>query len=146
MDNMLQKTRKNLSVCVLSFFYTVLAPQNYKWQNGKAWILIQSSIVAKFFYVVFRVIFLQFREIKNYLVKISRNTKFWQNNFNFSRNTKKISQNTKYNIMWKFRKIKKTKFCSNSMQDWSERGGILSTNAHCTLFGFPLNRFPFCHL
>ena len=28
---------------------------------------------------------LSFREIQNYFVKISRNTKFWQNNFEFSK-------------------------------------------------------------
>ena len=41
---------------------------------------------AKFlrnFYFEFRKIFLQFREIKNYFVKILRNTKFGQNNFDF---------------------------------------------------------------
>ena len=32
---------------------------------------------------MFREIFLQFREIKNYFVKISHNTKFCQNNFDF---------------------------------------------------------------
>ena len=60
----------------------------------------------------------------------------------------------KYKILWKFRKIKKTKFRSNSMQDWSEGGGgepvqpwrILRANADCTLFGFPLYRFSFCLL
>ena len=53
---------------------------------------------------MFRKIFLKFHETKNYFVKISENTKFWQNNFDFReiflefreneiKNFVKISQN-----------------------------------------------------
>ena len=50
---------------------------------------------------MFREIFLQFREIKNYFVKISQNTKFCQNNFDFDyeiKNFVKISRNYKNEI------------------------------------------------
>ena len=46
---------------------------------------------------MFREIFLEFQEIQNHFVKISRNTKFWQNNFEFR------------DIRGKFNEITKTK-------------------------------------
>ena len=42
---------------------------------------------------MFREIFLQFREIKNYFGKISRNTKFCQNNFDFRKIRGKFREN-----------------------------------------------------
>ena len=51
---------------------------------------------AKFceiFNFMFREIFLKFREIKNYCVKISRNTKFCQNNFDFCEIRGKFREN-----------------------------------------------------
>ena len=49
-------------------------------------------------------------------------------------------------------KLHKTKFRSNPMQELGEGGGvgpvqpwrIRRANADCTIFGFPLYRFPFC--
>ena len=42
---------------------------------------------------MFREIFLQFREIKNYFGKISQNTKFCQNNFDFREIRGKFHEN-----------------------------------------------------
>ena len=53
---------------------------------------------------MFRKIFLQFREIKNYFVKISRNTKFWQIILFFAKFEENFAK-TKLKISWKFRKI-----------------------------------------
>ena len=57
---------------------------------------------AKFceiFDFMFREIFLQFREIKNYFGKISRNTKFCQNNFDFREIRGKFRENKIKNIV-----------------------------------------------
>ena len=55
---------------------------------------------------MFREIFLQFREIKNYFVKISRVTKFCQNNFNFREIRGKFRENENKNfvkISWNYK-------------------------------------------
>ena len=72
--------------------------------------LCRSSMVVKFSFLLIREIFREifnfgfceirekFGEIQNYIVKISRNTKFWQHNFEFSEIWGKFSQNTKLKI------------------------------------------------
>ena len=54
---------------------------------------------SKKFYFMFREIFYQFREIKNYSVKISRVKKFCQNNFNFREIRGKFRENENKNFV-----------------------------------------------
>ena len=63
------------------------------------------------FNFMFKEILLELHKIQNYLVKITRNTKFWQTNFEFReiRGTFRETRN------YKFAKIQKRTFRSHSM-------------------------------
>ena len=86
-------------------------------------------------------IFLQFHEIKTYFVKISRNTTFCQNDFEFRKIRGKFCENENknfVNISWNY----KTKFRSNPMQELSEGGG--GGPVQCTAVEYSPGAFMWC--
>ena len=73
--------------------------------------------------------------LQNSIVKISQNTKFWQNYFELHEIQGKFRETRKLKVYQKFCKITKTKFRSDPMQDWSEggEGGQYSPGASSAL-------------